>query len=232
METLQERTHTQTTDTTYATNVTTDTSLEAQRHNSMIAERFERLKNLQNAQQAQCQETQTVQASAVTVEPVRTVYESQPTVSQTPVMQQTPQITEYSHETVSSPVFTSQRFDVWQQNAAAEIAATVVQPTYIAPTVTAQPVTPAKTQATEQYSLSTFAKIVMAVFAAVVIAMITLICANSALINRKTVELEALQAQKAQLVQEYDALRQEIEAEISQEAIYEYALENGMVLGN
>lgn len=218
METLQER--------------TTDTSLEAQQHNAGIAERYARLQNLRNAQQEQCQETETVQANAATAEPVRPVYAAQPTVAETPVMQQTPQITEYSNDVASNPVFTNQRFEMWQQNAAPEMVAPIVQPAYIPPTVAPQPTTSTQMQAVESYSLSTFAKIVMAVFAAVVIAMISLICANSALINQKTVELEALQMQRAQLVQEYDALRQEIEAEISQEAIYEFALENGMVLGN
>lgn len=222
MEILQERTQQQ----------MPDTSFEAQQHNARIAERYARLQNLRNAQQEQCQETETVQANTVTVDPVRPVFTAQPTVAETPVMQQAPQITEYSHETVSNPVFTSQRFDMWQQNAAPEMAAAIVQPTYIPTMVAPQPTTSTQTQATAQYSLSTFAKVVMAVFAAVVIAMISLICANSALINQKTVELETLQMQKAQLVREYDALCQEIQEEISQEAIYEYALENGMVLGN
>ena len=220
MEILQERTQ-----------QTIDTSLEAQQHNARIAERYERLKNLRNAQQEQCQEAETVRASAVTAEPVRPTFTAQPTVAETPVMQQTPQITEYAHAAVENSVFTNQRFETWQQNAA-EMAAPIVQPAYIPTMVAPKTAASTQTQAVEQYSLSTFAKVVMAVFAAVVIAMISLICANSALINQKTVELEALQMQKARLVQEYDALCQEIEEEISQEAIYEFAMENGMVLGN
>lgn len=222
MEILQERTQVQ----------TVDTSLEAQQHNARIAERYERLKNLRNAQQEQCQETETVRASAITAEPVRPTTTAQPTVTETPVMQQTPQITEYAHAAVNNPVFTNQRFETWQQNTAAEMVAPVVQPAYIPTMVAPKPTASTQTQAVEQYSLSTFAKVVMAIFAAVVIAMISLICANSALINQKTVELEALEMQKTRLIQEYDMLRQEIEEEISQEAIYEFALENGMVLSN
>lgn len=221
MEILQERTSVATTD------------LEAQRHNAQIAERFKRLQNLRNAENEQFSGEVSASANTAVAESTRTVYAYETPVSETPVMQQIPQVAEYTRENVSNSVFTGERFDRFQQNVAAEMAATVIQPAFIAPTVEKKPQTAEQTGAA-QYSLSTFAKVVMAVFAAVVIAMISLICANSALINQKSVELRALEVQKAQLVQEYEALCQEIEAEISEESIRQYALENGMelVFGN
>lgn len=220
MEILQERTSVATTD------------LEAQRHNAQIAERFKRLQNLKNAENEQFSSGVSASANTAVAESTRTVYTYETPVTETPVMQQIPQVAEYTRENVSNSVFTGERFDKFQQNVA-ELAATVVQPTFIAPTVEKKTETAQQTGVAE-YSLSTFAKIVMAVFAAVVIAMITLICANSALINQKSIELRALEVQKAQLVQEYEALCQEIEAEISEESIRQYALENGMelVFGN
>lgn len=207
------------------------TELEAQRHNAQIAERYRRL---QNAELDQFAPDVYAQANAV-AEPVRTVFAPETPVSETPVMQQTPQVTEFVHERVTNSVFTTEKFDAMAQNAYASYemaaAATVAQPTYIAP-VMEQASVAAKTEAVAQYSLSTFAKVVMAVFAAVVIAMLTLICVNSAVINQKTVQLQALQTQRAQLVQEYEELRQEIQEEISEETIRQFALENGMTLAD
>ena len=207
------------------------TELEAQRHNAQIAERYRRL---QNAELDQFAPDVYAQANAV-AEPVRTVFAPETPVSETPVMQQTPQVTEFVHERVTNSVFTTEKFDAMAQNAYASYemaaAATVAQPTYIAP-VMEQASVAAKTEAVAQYSLSTFAKVVMAVFSMIVIAMLTMICINTRLIDNKSVRIKNLEKQREELMERNEEIQQRIAAARDPETIREYAESHGMQLAS
>jgi cell division protein FtsL len=78
-----------------------------------------------------------------------------------------------------------------------------------------------------QYALSRMAKMVMAAFAAVVVLMFSLICVNTQLIQRKTAELNALETQRAELVNEYTELQNRIAEAKSETTIRAYVQSQG-----
>lgn len=200
---------------------------EAQKHNAQIRERYKRLQDAEADQFAQSHTEErnatdyTVRASVLAPERPSFV------TPDAPVFEQTPQVTEFVRERIESPVFTTDKFQTIEQP--------VQQSTTFAPAATT-PAATVETAATvtsvaAQYSLTNFAKAVMAAFAAAVIVMLTLICVNSALIRQKTVEYQALQTQNVQLHEEYEALQRRIQDSISEETIREYALSQGMIQG-
>ena len=65
-----------------------------------------------------------------------------------------------------------------------------------------------------------------------VVAMLAMICMNTQIIRQKRIRLQNLEEQKEELVNEVAEIEQRIEAAKSEEAIRQYALENGIVLGN
>ena len=77
--------------------------------------------------------------------------------------------------------------------------------------------------------LSTFAKTVMAVFAASVVMMFSLICINTQVLNQKAVRISQLEQTHNELVTKNIQLRKQIEEVTSEDAIEEFALSNGMV---
>ena len=194
---------------------------EAQKHNALIKERYKRLQDAEADQfsQSYTQETNateyTVRASVLAPE--------RPSVSDAPVFEQTPQITEFVREKIETPVFTT------EQNSAVEEP--VMQATVFAPVETQamQVQAPAAVAEAAQYSLTQFAKMIIAAFAAAVIVMLSLICVNTHLIRHKTVEYDALQMQSVQLQEEYAQLQARIQKATSQETITEYALSQGMI---
>ena len=95
----------------------------------------------------------------------------------------------------------------------------------------------APVQATERavevsYALTPFAKIVMAAFTFVVVAMLALICMNTQIIRQKRIRLQNLEEKKQQLINEVEDIETRIAAAQSEETIRQYALQNGIVLGN
>ena len=196
---------------------------EAQKHNAQIKERYKRLQDAEADQFAQSyiQETNatdyTVRASVLAPE--------KPSVSvdETPVFEQTPQVTEFVREKIDAPVFTTEKFQA--------IETPVVQETTVAAVETqaVQMQAPTAVAVESQYSLTHFAKMMLVAFATAVLVMLTLICVNTQLIRQKTVELQNLQAQNVQLQEEYAALQSRIQDAISQETIQEYALSQGMI---
>ena len=192
---------------------------EEQKHNAMIAERYRRLQDAEADQFAESYlADEPVRASVIA--PEKPVFIT-PTV-ETPATEQTPQVTEFVRTRIESPVFTTEKFDNIQ-----ETTADVSAPVEIA----------IPTQATalaleEQYSLSHMAKAVLAAFVATVLLMLTLICVNTQIIRIKSVRVQDLEQQKEQLAQDIAELQSRIQAAQSEEAIREYALSNGMILGN
>ena len=97
------------------------------------------------------------------------------------------------------------------------------------PIAIATPVQSATVKTEAQYSLSSMAKIVMAAFACVIVAMMTLICVNTYAINQKRMRIEELETQKAELVERSQEIQRRIENATSEETIREYAESQGMV---
>ena len=123
---------------------------------------------------------------------------------------------------METPVFTTEKFQAVQDVA-----------TPIAPTQAVAPVelyAPTAVKAPE-YMFTNTCKTVLAVFTAVVTAMLTLICVNSSVIKQKTLNIQNLEQRKQQLIEENEELQRRLEIAQSDETIEEYAKSQGMILG-
>ncbi len=171
---------------------------EQQMHNAMINERYRKLLD--------AVEDQFASATA-------------PVEQATPVMEQTPVVTEYTPSAIASSVFTVEKLERMELGAPAR---------EIAP-AKPQAVVAAKTHVVAHYSLTPLAKVVMAVFTLIVIAMLALIGVNSRTMQQKSVRIRNLEEKREQLVQEYDELQRRLEELQTDESIIERATEAGLV---
>ena len=185
----------------------------AQKHNESINENFLKIKNLVHAQFEE-DDVQDVAMGAV----------EEPIVEEAPLyispsnlakIEQAPLVTEYASP-MAAAVFTTQKYEVAKEN--------MQQVEYTAPV-----------RATERavdvsYALTPLAKIIMAAFTFVVIAMLTLICVNTQIIRQKKIRLQNLEEKKQQLVNEVEEIETRIAAAQSEETIRQYALENGIII--
>lgn len=183
-------------------------SEEAQQHNAMIRERYRKLQNAEADQFAEETHAEEKAYANVLAPETPSLYIS-PSNVDTPTLEQTPRVTEYS------PLFTTEKFERMQE--------TEVQ----APTAVVAPTQSVSLVSEAQYALSTFAKVVMAVFTFVVVAMLTLICVNTQLINQKRISIQNLEEKQEQLMEQYEELQARIEAATSEEAILSYAQSQG-----
>ena len=189
---------------------------EAELHNAQINERYQRLLNAEAEQFAEITEKQaerTYQTRASVLAPEKPVAE-------TPVYEQTPQVREYTREAVSTPVFTTEKYNITSQPQTSDVA--TVMPVQA-------PVMQASVAVEPQYSLTTFAKLVMVAVAMVVTLMFTIIGINSSIIARNHAQLNALQEQRAELVEENSEIMRRIEEATSEDAIRAWASEKGMI---
>ncbi len=205
--------------------MTAEEEAQKQQHNALINERYRRLQDAEADQFASGTPTTdfgatTVRASVLTPEA--------PVYTETPVFEQTPQVTEFVRERIDSPVFTTEKF-----NAISETAATVVAPAPVAAMPveivmpTAAPV--ASVAVEEQYSLSRMAKLVMAACAVLVVLMLTLICVNTHALNAQSVRIQNLEQRRAELVEEHASVQRRLAEAQSEQTIREYALSQGMI---
>ena len=201
MEAVRERMHTQMTEVE-----------EAQKHNAMINERYRRLQNALADQFAN--ETQEVENKEEVVEEP-SLYISP---SNAASVQQVPSVTEYVAPTAAA-VFTTQKFQAVQ-----------AYETQTAPVEFTAPTKATQTAAEVHYSLTPLAKIVMAVFTFVIVAMLTMICVNTSIIRQKKIQLKNLEQKKEQLMEKSEDIQRRIEAAQSEETIRQYALANGIVV--
>lgn len=204
---------------------------EARLHNALIKERYRKLQSAEADQFAQ--EAHTTQAResnygvrAFVLEPEKSAFTA-PVVDNTPVVEQVPQVTEFVRTYNESPVFTTEKFNAVKEDvkAYAPVASMPVE-------IPLQQQTPAKAVAlsTEaQYSLSAFAKTVIAAFAALVVVMLTLICVNTQIIQNKTAQVHALETQRQELLDIQAEIEQRIVKAKSKETIREYAESQGMI---
>ena len=201
----------------------TNAEVEAQKHNAQIRERYNRLLSAEADQLASETYAQTPvqEVRASVLAPEAPTYVS-PVTADTPVLEQVPQVTEFVREQVTSSVFTTDKFERLQENNPVmnSAVAEVIAPTYVAPVFQS-----AATAAMEmeQYSLSAFAKKVIAGVGAAVIAMVSLIGINTQVINNKKAELRQLRSRQQELENNNASIQEEIELATSEDTIRAWA---------
>lgn len=196
------------------------TNTQAEQHNAQISERYRMLQNAENSQFAQEQPTQSVQSNFTIEAPTFAA----PEVCETPVVEQTPQVTDFVRERITSPVFTAEKFE--RTVDFQESAATAVTP-LVTPVI--EEIVKENTEVAAHYSLSALAKVIMAIFAAVVIALISLIAYNSQVINRKMIKIKDLESKREQLLDQQEEIQSRIAMAQSEESILQWAQSQGMV---
>jgi len=207
----------------------TVTEKEAQEHNALIKERYRRLQNAEASQFAE-KEVNTIEENTLRsadIARANTVYA--PVFERTSAIEQTPQVTEYVRANVAEPIFTAEKFERLEETAQENnvMSANVTEIPVSIPVST--PVMTTENAMAERYSLTTFAKMMITVFATLVLAMLTLICINTYTINQKTLQLQDLEARKAELIEQNEAIQRRIADAKSEETIRAYAESQGMV---
>lgn len=185
-------------------NVATAPNREAELHNAQISENYRLLKDVVDSQIASFNFDE---PRASVIAPERPV-------------EKTVETTQFTHERVSSPLFTTDTLDRAIRNNTPVVSA---------------PITQVNTQNVEavaeevSFGLSAFAKAVAAVFCAVIVTMFTMICINTQIINEKASKLAELEKQQRTLIQKSIKLKDQIEDATSDETIEEFARQFGMV---
>ncbi|MBO5240676.1 MAG: hypothetical protein J6B56_04555 [Clostridia bacterium] len=196
---------------------------EAQLHNAGINERYRRLAAAEERQFGESNATEsTVRASVLA--PERPVFNA-PVAEDIPAIEQIPTVTEYVRTPVQSPVFTTEKFNSIAEEQPVAVQAPVEMPAQA-------PVAAVSVSQEAQYSLSRMAKMVMAAFATLVMVMLVAIGINSRIISQKTLQLQALEAQRAELLEENAEIQSRIAQARSEETIREYAQSQGMIESN
>ena len=174
-------------------------------HNSRISENYRLLRDLEDQQFATIQKERAeaqARASVLTREKPAAI----------------------PHERITSELFTTETLDrAIRNNVVAEPVVEQAVAMQIDNQVT-------ESVAVEEVAcLSNFAKTVAAVFAAVIVTMLTLICINTQIINQKATYLSTLEQTKQELVAKELDLQEKIVRQTSKKAIEEFAEKYGMV---
>ena len=177
---------------------------EAEKHNAQISERYQRLKN---AEEQQFAEFTQERAYTATYTPEFNA----------PVQQ--PQVPEYAHTRVDSPLFTVETLERTLQRTETAYAP-VQQPTVEAAVV-------AEMQPT--YSLTSMAKKAIVAASAVTVALLSVICVNSSILRTQAKAIAEQEAMNAAARVELARIQNDISVATSEEAIAAWATENGMV---
>ncbi len=187
---------------------------EKEKHNAMINERYRRLLDAVEDQMSAPVEPQQSYAPVFTPEaPV--------SHDTTPVVEQTPTVTEYAPSTLAASLFTAEKFErlnVEQQP--------VVAP---APQTQVRTAPKAATSVEARYSLTPLAKVVMAVFTMIVVAMLVFIGLNSHTIQTKKLRLKNLEEQKQELQEKNAEIQRYIQELQTEESIIQRATEAGLL---
>ena len=186
----------------------------AQRHNELINENFLKIKNLVHAQFDEDEVQDVAEETVENVVEEAPLYISPASATK---LEQAPIVTEYASP-MAAAVFTTQKFEIAQEN---------TQPVeYIAP------VRATEKSAAVSYALTPLAKVIMAAFTLIVVAMLALIGMNTQIIRQKSIRIQNLEEKKQQLLNQVEEMEARIEAAKSEDAILQYAMQNGIVLGN
>ncbi|MBE7084435.1 MAG: hypothetical protein E7368_00085 [Clostridiales bacterium] len=193
----------------------------AEEHNAMIKERYRRLQDAEAEQFANSTQDYTAQQTRASVfAPVA------PTYVNAPAVEQTPQVTEFVHARVESPVFTTEKFNGMQQAEAVAVAPVAVQPMQVAHYAPAQAV-----EQETQFAFTPMAKKICIAFAATVTVMLSVIGINTGIIKRNETRIQDLERQEQALRLKNEDLDRRIEEATSEETIIQYAQDKGMIKG-
>jgi cell division protein FtsL len=179
-------------------------------HNSKINERYKEILGTVEGQFGK-EETETT----ATYSPVMD--------APAPTVEQAPRVTEYTPSGVAASLFTTETLD--------RMAAKPVEDTF-APTVIMPQAVEVATPVMEKeasYSLTPMAKVVMAVFTAVVVIMLALIGMNTQTIQRKSLRLKNLEEKKQELIERNEEVQRYIEELQTEESIIKRATEAGLL---
>ena len=191
-------------------------AMEKEKHNAMIGERY---RKLLSAVEDQHSTEMPVTTSERAYSPAYTVEAPSYTpIDDTPVLEQIPEVKEYTPSALASSVFTTEKFERMVGGEAVD----TFKPTYVAP------VKP-KTVSEVHYSLTPLAKIAMVAFTAVVTIMLACIGANTQTIRTKSLRLKNLEEQKQELIERNEEIQRRIAELQTEESIIERATEAGLL---
>ncbi len=182
---------------------------EKEQHNAGISDRFARIFDTV-AEQFGTPEIQENQREATT-------YATPARVSETPEMEQTPIVRDYAPSALAASVFSTDKFEQIEEFRREERV-------QIAP-----PQVVAKEAVAEKYTLTPLAKVALAIFTLLVIAMLALIGVNSQILQRKSVQLRNLEQTKERLTEENEEIQRYIRELQSEESIMQRASEAGLL---
>ncbi len=182
-------------------------STEKERHNAMINERYRKLLDAVEDQVST---------------PTENVYASTREVEAPALDTMQPTVTTYAPTALASSVFTAEKFERLEGfgETKAQTPVVVARP---------QEVTRTSTATAAHYSLTPLAKIAMAVFTLLVVAMLVLIGVNSRIIHRKTVRLQNLEEKKQELMEKNAEIQRRIQELQTEESIIERATQAGLL---
>ncbi len=185
-------------------------NVEKEHHNAMISERYRKLLDaVEDVFSENTTETKDYEAPLFVPQSL--------SVDGTPTVEQTPTVTEYA------PVFTTEKFERLEELVREEMLATPVATPQTKAVVKATP------SAVAQYSLTPLAKVLMAAFTLLVVAMMVLIGINSNLMSQRRIRLKNLEEQKQELTERNEELRLRIMELQTEESILERAAEAGLL---
>lgn len=210
---------------------------EREQHNAAIKERYRKLFDAVEDQITPTQEenvttTYTPVAPSYTETHTRQSMPVETYVRETtPVVEQAPEVKEYVPSPLAEPLFTTEKYEkianYYGQKAFAPVE--VQAPVVVEAPVVEKATTVKATATTAQYSLTPMAKFAMALFTIVVVAMLVLIGINTRTIEQKTMQLNALETQKQELVQTRGEIQERIRQLQTEESILERAQAAGLI---
>ncbi len=185
-------------------------NVQEQQHNSMINERYRKLLDaVEDVFSAPVVEEKEQDAPRY-VSPA-------PVLNDTPAVEQAPTVTEYA------PVFTTEKFTRVEEFQREERLAAPVADVQTKAVVKAAPA------AVAHYSLTPFAKMAMAIFTLLVIAMLALIGFNSQLLSQRKIRLKNLEEKREELLERNEEIQQRIQELQTEESILERAAAAGLL---
>ncbi len=183
-------------------------NVEKEQHNAMISERYRKLLDAVEDQFS----TPVVEKNeyAPTV-----LAPKAPVLEETPILEQAPTVTEYS------PVFTTEKFERIEQFNEAQVRPVA--------NVQEKAIVKAAPTAVAHYSLTPLAKVAMAVFTMVVVAMLVLIGINSQLMSQRRIRIKNLEEQREELIERNEEIQRRIQELQTEESIIQRAEQAGLL---
>ncbi len=210
---------------------------EKEQHNAAIKERYRKLFDAVEDQITPTQEEDVATTYTPVAPSYVETYTRQTTPVETyarestPVVEQAPEVKEYVPSPLAEALFTTEKYeklaDYYGRGGFAPVEEQ--EPVVVEPQVVEKATTVTATATTAQYSLTPMAKLAMALFAVVFVAMLVLIGFNTRTIEQQTMQLNALETQKQELVQTRGEIQERIRQLQTEESILERAQAAGLI---